>query len=277
VNSIPPSEVGGNLDINELGVGSTLYLPIQVKGALFYTGDPHFAQGDGEVALTALEASLRATFRLTLLKKGDPAIPLNDNFKQPFAETKDYWIPVGLDPDLDEAMKEAVRESIEFLSQKLGMDRAVALAYLSAATDYEVSQVVDKTKGVHALIARMHFLDKINIKVNVNGKTITPLIFEDEVFVPIRSMSENLGGIVEWEGETQTILVKFKDKTITMKNNSNIYMLDGKAVYSKGGPIHTDNLTMVPITVISDILGANVTWSTSGVDVTANVMLLNSK
>ncbi|GAE06870.1 acetamidase/formamidase family protein [Paenibacillus sp. JCM 10914] len=127
VSSVPPIETGGNIDINELGVGSTLYLPIQVEGGLFYTGDPHFAQGDGEVALTAMEASLRGTFRLTLLKKGDPSLPRNE-LTQPFGETEDYWIPVGLDPDLDEAMKEAVREALGFLNEKLGMDRATAYA-----------------------------------------------------------------------------------------------------------------------------------------------------
>lgn len=68
-SSVPPTRVGGNIDINELGVGSTLYLPVEVPGAGFYTGDPHFVQGDGEVALTALEASLRGTVRLTVLKK----------------------------------------------------------------------------------------------------------------------------------------------------------------------------------------------------------------
>ena len=68
VSTVPPINVGGNLDINELGVGATLYLPVEVEGAKFYTGDPHFVQGDGEVALTALEGSLRGTVRLTLFK-----------------------------------------------------------------------------------------------------------------------------------------------------------------------------------------------------------------
>ena len=157
INSIPPAEYGGNLDINELGVGSTLYLPVQVPEALFYTGDPHYAQGDGEVALTALEAPLRATFRLTLLAAGDAGIPGGSPFTQAFAESGDYWIPIGLDPDLDEAMKQAVREGIRFLSVSLGIDRAVAYAYLSAATDFEISQVVDRTKGVHALIRKDDF------------------------------------------------------------------------------------------------------------------------
>jgi acetamidase/formamidase len=157
VNSVPPAAYGGNLDINELGVGSILYLPVQVPGALFYAGDPHYAQGDGEVALTALEAPLRATFRLTLLKAGHPEIPGGSPFTQPFGETEEYWIPIGLDPDLDEAMKQAVREGIDFLSLSLGLERALAYAYLSAATDFEISQVVDRTKGVHGLIRKADF------------------------------------------------------------------------------------------------------------------------
>ena len=158
VNSIPPTAAGGNLDIRDLTVGSTLYLPVFVPDAKFFVGDPHFVQGNGEVALTALEAPLRGTFRLTVLPAGSSAIPSNRrSLPLPFAETADYWIPVGLDPDLDEAMKEAVRESIAFLNGELGMDRQVAYAYLSAATDYMVSQVVDRTKGVHALIRKSDF------------------------------------------------------------------------------------------------------------------------
>ena len=157
VHSVPPAAYGGNIDINALGVGSTLYLPVLVPGALFYTGDPHFAQGSGEVALTALEAPLRATFRLTVIAEGDPAIPGGSPFTQPFGETEEHWIAVGLNEDLDEAMKQAVRQAIRFLSVSLEVDRAVAYAYLSAATDFEVSQVVDKTKGVHGLIRKSDF------------------------------------------------------------------------------------------------------------------------
>ncbi|WP_252314902.1 acetamidase/formamidase family protein [Sinobaca sp. H24] len=162
VSSVPPSETGGNIDINELGEDSSLYLPIKVDGGMFYTGDPHFSQGDGEVALTALEGSLRGTFRLTVLKKGEDEIPGDsEDFTQPFGETEDFWIPIGLNEDLDEAMKEATRESIDFLDEEFGMDRAKALAYLSAATDFEVSQVVDQTKGIHSLIRKSDFEKKI--------------------------------------------------------------------------------------------------------------------
>jgi acetamidase/formamidase len=156
-NSVPPGDYGGNMDIRYLTAGATLYLPVQVPGAMFFIADPHFAQGNGEVALTAIEGSLRTTLRFTVLKAGDPAIPAKGKLTGPFAETPDYWIAIGLDPDLNEAMKKATREAVRFLSEKLGLDRATALAYLSAAADFEVSQVVDKTKGIHTLIRKKDF------------------------------------------------------------------------------------------------------------------------
>lgn len=156
VHSVPPAMYGGNIDINELGAGSTIYYPVQVPGALFYTGDSHFAQGDGEVALTALEASARATLKFTLLKQGKDKIP-GKEIVQPLAENAEFWITPGLDEDLDEAMKKSTREAIRFLNQEYGIDEAIAYAYLSAATDFEVSQVVDKTKGIHAKIRKADF------------------------------------------------------------------------------------------------------------------------
>ncbi|MEV0614619.1 acetamidase/formamidase family protein [Nonomuraea sp. NPDC050404] len=164
LNSVPPTLGGGNIDIHHLGVGATFYLPVFAEGALFYTGDPHHAMGGGEVALTAMEGSLRATFRLTVCKKGDaPSVA----FRYPFAETRDAWLPIGLsDPDgsrngqgsdLDVAMRRAVVNALDFLEHDQGMERAVAYAYLSAATNFEVSQVVDRTTGVHGVILKEHF------------------------------------------------------------------------------------------------------------------------
>lgn len=156
-HSVPPGEYAGNMDLNELTTGATLYIPVQVDGALFYAADPHFVQGDGEVALTAVEGSLRSTFRLTVLHAGDPALPLPAPMKNPFAENSKYWITVGLNTDLNEAMKDATRQTIQFLNEKLGMDRAAALAYASAAVDFEVTQVVDKVKGVNGMIRKSDF------------------------------------------------------------------------------------------------------------------------
>jgi acetamidase/formamidase len=158
VNSIPPTQAGGNIDIRDLRVGAKFYLPVFVPGAKFFVGDPHFNQGNGEVALTALEASLRGTFRVTVLKRGSREIPGGrGTLDMPFAETEEFWIAVGLNPDLDLAMQQCVRESIAFLHGELGMAEAIAYAYLSAAADYCVSQVVDRTKGVHARIRKHHF------------------------------------------------------------------------------------------------------------------------
>jgi acetamidase/formamidase len=156
VNSIPPGDFGGNIDIKLLGLGSVLYLPVQVPGALFYAGDPHFAQGNGEVALTAFEAPLRVTYRLSLVDHAvaDRCVGL---LRRPFGETRTDWIAVGLHVDLDEAMKDAVRAAIDFLSTVVGMTPAQAMAYLSAAADFEVSQVVDSVKGIHCRIRKADF------------------------------------------------------------------------------------------------------------------------
>jgi len=156
VHSVPPGRHGGNLDVKWLGVGSTLYLPVQVEGAGFNVGDPHFAQGNGEVALTALEGSLRADLRLCVVS-GAQARVAAGLLDEPFAETDAHWIPIGLHVDLDEAMKRAVRSAIEFLALHEGMERHLAYAYLSAAADFEVTQVVDQVKGVHCMIRKADF------------------------------------------------------------------------------------------------------------------------
>jgi acetamidase/formamidase len=165
-NSIPPTLGGGNIDIKLLGEGSTFYLPVFADGALFYVGDPHMAMGDGEVALTAMEGSLRGTYRLTVCKPGSGDAP-SVAYRYPFAETADAWVPIGLsDPDgsineqgsdLDIAMRRAVVNALDFLENDQGMDRATAYAYLSAAADFAISQVVDRTVGVHGQIYKSHF------------------------------------------------------------------------------------------------------------------------
>lgn len=150
-HSVPPGAHGGNIDVNLLTVGSILYLPVQVAGALAYIGDPHFAQGDGEVALTAMEASLRATLRFEVLSEVDALREFGLQVG-PLIETSEFLVPTGLSADLDEAVQNCVRAAIGLLSARFGMDAAHAYAYLSAATDFNISQVVDLVKGVHARI-----------------------------------------------------------------------------------------------------------------------------
>jgi acetamidase/formamidase len=129
---------------------------VQVAGALVYFGDPHFAQGDGEIALTAFEASLRATVRLDVVPGGARLRP-GGGRPAPFAETEDLLVPIGLDEDLDEAMRDCVRCALDLLATDYGLERHVAMAYLSAAGDFAVSQVVDIVKGVHGRIRKADF------------------------------------------------------------------------------------------------------------------------
>jgi acetamidase/formamidase len=158
LSTVPPGRHGGNLDVKVLDTGSALYLPVQVEGAGFTTGDPHFAQGNGEVALTAFEAPLRATFRLSVLSGAAArrAVGLIDS---PFGETDTHWVAIGLHEDLNRAMRDSVHVALRFLTTRVGMDPAGAYAYLSAAADLEVSQVVDQVQGVHCLIRKADFGD----------------------------------------------------------------------------------------------------------------------
>ena len=156
LHSVPPGRHGGNIDLNLLVEGSSLYLPVQVAGAGAYVGDPHFAQGGGEVALTALEASLRVTLEITAIP-GETALRDFGELVAPVAQTADHLIPLGLDADLDEAMRECVRAAIALLGARYGMAPQLAMAYLSAATDFEVTQVVDLVAGVHARIRTSDF------------------------------------------------------------------------------------------------------------------------
>jgi acetamidase/formamidase len=153
VNSVPPGPHGGNLDVNLLGVGARLYLPVQVPEAMFYVGDPHYAQGDGEVALTAFEAPLRATVRLTI-HSDDAVRGLARALTSPWAETPSHHVLTGLDPDLAAAMRAATRNALAFLANRFALPAPVALAYLSAAADFEVSQVVDLVVGIHCQIRK---------------------------------------------------------------------------------------------------------------------------
>lgn len=157
-HSVPPGPHGGNLDIALLSEGTTLYLPVQVPGAGVYIGDPHFAQGDGEVALTAMEASLRATIRLDVVPR-EAALAAFGELAGPLGETTEFLVPTGLDEDLGEAVRRCVRQAIALLRARWGIDEHIAYAYLSAATDFRVSQVVDLVCGAHATIRKADFAE----------------------------------------------------------------------------------------------------------------------
>ena len=149
ISSGPPGPHAGNLDNKELVAGSTLYIPVAVPGALISFGDGHAMQGDGEATLTALETSLRGTVRVTVRK--------GMTLKWPRAETPTHYIAMGLHTDLDEAAKLAVKEMIDFLVTEKKMNRDEAYILCSVAVDLHVTQLVDGTKGVHAMLAKSMF------------------------------------------------------------------------------------------------------------------------
>lgn len=146
----PPGVFGGNLDCKELVAGSTLYLPVFQKGALFYTGDSHAAQGDGEITVNAIETANTCTLQF-ILHKGK-------KLTAPRAETPTHYMCFGLDPDLDKAMRMAMIETVEFLKEKQGYDFHHAYTLSSIAVNFRVTQVVDKTLGVHSMIPKKLFI-----------------------------------------------------------------------------------------------------------------------
>lgn len=148
-SSIPPNFFGGNLDIKHLVKGTTLHLPVSMPGGLFSTGDGHAAQGNGEVSGTAIETALTLTAKF-ILHKGK-------TLKEPRVETPTHFIAVGLDKDLDQAMKNALLAACTFIQERLGYSFNESLSIASTGVDFEVSQVVDQTLGVHAMIPKAIF------------------------------------------------------------------------------------------------------------------------
>src|SRR3984957_2832966 len=118
IASKEPRIHGGNLDNKELTAGSTLYLPVWVPGANFSVGDGHGVQGDGEVCVTALEMCLTGTFTFILHKAEHPSRPV---LTMPKAETPTHFISMGLNEDLDQAMKQALREMIAFITSRTNL------------------------------------------------------------------------------------------------------------------------------------------------------------
>jgi acetamidase/formamidase len=150
ISTVQPREHGGNLDNKEIGAGSTLFLPVWAEGALFSAGDGHGVQGDGEVCINALETCLTGTFTLTLHKKrgADPVLTY------PRGETATHYISMGMNEDLDLAMKQALREMIAFICARSNLSRQEAYQFCSLAVDFHVTQTVNGEKGVHGMLKK---------------------------------------------------------------------------------------------------------------------------
>jgi acetamidase/formamidase len=149
IDSAPPFAHAGNMDNKELVAGTTLFIPVAAKGALFEAGDGHAAQGNGEVDITALETYLSGTFRFVVHK--------NRHLLWPRAETPDYYISMGFSKDLKEATEHALRDMIDFLVEVKHLSRDDAYMLSSVAVDLNITQLVDGNVGVHAMCPKKIF------------------------------------------------------------------------------------------------------------------------
>jgi acetamidase/formamidase len=149
ISSAPPWVHAGNLDNKDLVEGTTLYIPVHAKGALFEAGDGHAGQGNGEVDITAMETALTGTFQFVVHK--------DMHLKWPRAETPTHYIAMGINEDLTEATKLAIREAIDFLMTEKHLSRDDAYMLCSVAVDFNITQLVDGNKGVHAMIPKSIF------------------------------------------------------------------------------------------------------------------------
>ena len=146
LSSIPPGVFGGNVDNWRVGPGAVMCYPVNVPGANLFVGDPHFAQGDGEICGTAIEASLDAVIQVKVLKGVGNTSPL--------LETASHWFTHGFGADLDEAMRMAAEQMLWLLRTHMGFSADEAYSLASVAIDLGVTQVVDGTLGCHAGISR---------------------------------------------------------------------------------------------------------------------------
>ena len=147
---VPPRRVGGNLDIRDLAAGATLYLPVEVAGALFSIGDTHAAQGDGEVCGTAIESPMDATVTLDLVKGANLKMP---RFTTPgpvtnHLDAKGYEVTTGIGPDLMSGARDAVSQMVDLLcaTEKLSAEDAYML--VSTCGDLRISEIVDMPNWV---------------------------------------------------------------------------------------------------------------------------------
>ena len=149
ISSVPPGKHGGNMDNKELVAGTTLFLPVNVPGALVFIGDAHAGQGNGEVDITALETSLWGTFQFIVHK--------DQRLEYPRAETPTHYISMGFDRDLTQATTAAVRHMIDFLVEEKKLSRDEAYMLTSVAGDVDISELVDDNKGVHVMMPKAIF------------------------------------------------------------------------------------------------------------------------
>ncbi|HWC62963.1 MAG TPA: acetamidase/formamidase family protein [Rhizomicrobium sp.] len=154
VSSKAPGRFGGNMDFEKLQAGSTLYLPVLVKGGLFVTGDSHAGQGDGEVTGNAIEASMAPTLQF-IVHKGE-----GKDMTFPYVEDAQNYYILGMDPDLSKSLASSIKETVKFLGKKYGLSPTDAYSMCSAIIDFGIAQVVDLNLTTYGKIPKSYFAKK---------------------------------------------------------------------------------------------------------------------
>jgi len=147
---VAPGRHAGNIDVKELTLGSSLFVPVFHDGGLIFTGDSHALQGDGEVNITALETAMKEVRIQVILHK-------SAGYTWPAIETSNHWIMLGMHESLNEALRISLRNTIGFLVRQAKLSRDEAYSLASLAVDFRVSQLVDVQNGIHAMIPKSMF------------------------------------------------------------------------------------------------------------------------
>jgi len=244
INSAPPGIHAGNLDNKELVAGTTLYIPVHAPGALLFIGDGHAGQGNGEVDITAMETSLIGTFQLVLRK--------DMHLTWPRAETPTHYIAMGINEDLREAAKLAVREMIDFLVTEKHLTRDDAYQLSSVAADFDITQLVDGTKGVHAMIPKAIFVGPTGSQ-NTNDDQIT--LERGACFgtCPVYQLTIKSDGSVTFDGKRFTKTtgiatgkISQSDFRALVSEFVNIYYFSLPDAYTPGTKECPDRITDMP-------------------------------
>lgn len=146
LNTIPPRQNGGNLDIRHLTPGSKVFFPVLTKGALFSCGDCHSAQGDGEVNGSGIETPMTVTLKFDLIKKAKlPELRFitPPRKKLTVADTGGYYVTTAHGPDLFQNSQQAIRYMIDYLASEYKLSREAAYCLCGAAVDLKISEIVD--------------------------------------------------------------------------------------------------------------------------------------
>ncbi|MFD6514517.1 acetamidase/formamidase family protein [Rhodococcus sp. NPDC060176] len=142
---LPPGKFGGNVDCRDLTTGSKIFLPVEVPGALLSLGDSHAAQGDGEVCVSAIEASMTGAVRVTLHKELRIPGPqfLTNGPLRPMMEDQGYFATMGIGPDLMVSARDATRAMIDHMGKQYGLEPIDAYVLCSTVVDLKITEVVD--------------------------------------------------------------------------------------------------------------------------------------